>query len=987
MEKRYYSATALAAACLMAVCSCVKEQLPTGGFGRRSIVPVVSTADVQTKSDAPESNHGRCIATYPVEVFGKDTLRLFVYEYDNDDLPSGMTEGAEPQTKGEVVTSTSINAEGQQFRMDAWLESANRYDGSQDGDGRVYITADKDNWHIMDGVTVERGTSGWGYTNGQEYPWRNQVKTNFWSVYPVSVSGRTVTYPGTRATDAEQAKLSFSYTLPSPCTASPFRDAENQPDLCFAYNTKTWEDGNDNKVNIKFHHALAAVYFSVDDVISSISVDQIGLDNVYSKGDCDVTGSSGNTPSFTWKNWDVLDDFTQDYASSTDFTASGRTQQFESNDKIYMQIPQTLNDGTKLRARFKMSDGTYQTKTVEISKHSNGTSVEWKPGKKYLYRLGFNGYVYTFELVTASDSQVSFSNTTNPSTYPVGIKSFKTADNGTQTEVDWKIKSVRIGSGTTETIAAGSFTDKDGLSAQAQLSSKQLSLTSLARTPVWKGSNDWWTNKDGVSGDTDGSGRSPKSWGSDGLNKGVIDLSKYNPYTDTPDAHDMTTANCYIIRHAGTYKLPLVYGNAICNGYVDNQSFAPTMAAGGSEENFLSPFVSHLDTPIASPYIENNGNVASCSVVWQDEAEVIKSLQYVPGSPCGYLQFEISQADICQNNAIIAVKDGNNKTMWSWHIWTTNDPALLSGAVPVNNYAGNSYNFFPLNNLGWIDPTDYPEMDDVRIVMEQQESGKEIEIVVRRAAVFGVSSGCYYQFGRKDPMCRVDSPGRGLFTRNGRGSVPANNGRATIGEAISNPGTLFLEGTDATAINYHSWCPSLYYNLWTGKLCSLGVREQDNSMIKTIYDPSPVGYKVPASNAYTGFSTTGTNTTTSSQFNISGSFDKGWKFYTRPNKQGDLIFYSAAGCRVSTDGSLSNVGYSGNYWSANPAVPSIAGEIYTDLVNTFSFFSGRVYPTNPNIPSHSFSVRPVTYEPDLNDLEVGPHFNDYDDKGDKDITF
>ena len=121
------------AACLLAVCSCVKEQLPTGGFGRGSIVPVVSSADVQTKSDAPESGDGRCIAAYPVEVFGKDTLRLYVYEYDNNDLPAGMQEEEVP-TKGEVVTSTSINAAGQQFRMDAWLESVNRYDGSQDGD-------------------------------------------------------------------------------------------------------------------------------------------------------------------------------------------------------------------------------------------------------------------------------------------------------------------------------------------------------------------------------------------------------------------------------------------------------------------------------------------------------------------------------------------------------------------------------------------------------------------------------------------------------------------------------------------------------------------------------------------------------------------------------------------------------------------------------------------------------------------------------------
>ncbi len=33
----------------------------------------------------------------------------------------------------------------------------------------------------------------------------------------------------------------------------------------------------------------------------------------------------------------------------------------------------------------------------------------------------------------------------------------------------------------------------------------------------------------------------------------------------------------------------------------------------------------------------------------------------------------------------------------------------------------------------------------------------------------------------------------------------------------------------------------------------------DNAVIKTVYDPCPAGFKLPASNAFTGFNTNGQN--------------------------------------------------------------------------------------------------------------------------------
>ena len=51
----------------------------------------------------------------------------------------------------------------------------------------------------------------------------------------------------------------------------------------------------------------------------------------------------------------------------------------------------------------------------------------------------------------------------------------------------------------------------------------------------------------------------------------------------------------------------------------------------------------------------------------------------------------------------------------------------------------------------------------------------------------------------------------------------------------------------------------------------------DNSVVKTVYDPSPVGFKMPASNAFTGFTTTGQNSYTQSELNVDGTSD--WQTY------------------------------------------------------------------------------------------------------------
>ena len=138
-----------------------------------------------------------------------------------------------------------------------------------------------------------------------------------------------------------------------------------------------------------------------------------------------------------------------------------------------------------------------------------------------------------------------------------------------------------------------------------------------------------------------------------------------------------------------------------------------------------------------------------------------------------------------------------------------------------------------------------------------------------------------------------------------------------------------------------------YYNLWSTD--NDRTDANDDVVIKSVYDPSPVGYSLPASNAFTGFTTTGNYTATSSEFNVKGDFDKGYYFYTKPNKQGILFWFPACGHRHYVFGSLIYVATDGCCW--------VAGPYDTNFGRYLGFVSSIVYPLHGSYRSWGFPVR------------------------------
>ena len=410
----------------------------------------------------------------------------------------------------------------------------------------------------------------------------------------------------------------------------------------------------------------------------------------------------------------------------------------------------------------------------------------------------------------------------------------------------------------------------------------------------------------------------------------LADLKNRAYLGSSSDPHDlscdyngqMNTANCYVVTHPGYYKFPLVYGNAIKNGATN------AIAYGGGTSS--TTFVNHLGNQITDPYIYNNSNnnsgkleANSAALVWQDAQNLISNIGL--SSDNHYIQFEITKENIEQGNAVIAVKDESGTIMWSWHIWVTNKNVYET--VPIKTVAlsgltsEHTYNFMPVP-LGWDD--DIPDQPNCP----------------------------YYQWGRKDPLCPSDgttlNKDKTLYNSSGNSfTMTRTSGGVSTGTSIQNPTTYYFYKSSPW-----DWNSTTYYDYWNatnGTTTSMN----DNAVVKTVYDPNPVGFKMPSPDAFTGFTNDGSDQSQSSNFNVeSTSFNNGWNFYTQGWETGTTDFWRANGYRGYRSGSLFWVGSYGRYWSAGPA-PYPKGRY-------LEFHSSYVGPQYCLERTSGFSVRPVS---------------------------
>ena len=790
---------------------------------------------------------------------------------------------------------------------------------------------DDDSSFIPFGTVVEYNASSMRWLTESRYTWPVGVNKTFYAFGNLPESGAAVTNP-----DADGQYLDYSEV---PATAA------DQNDILLGYYEGVGSSASDFSTDsdtegvaeIVFYHPLTAVVFKQGDLGDITKIKSISIEGVYKSGKTSHDGTTGRN--FVWTDLSTeMQDVTMDLASAA-LPGSGK-QIGES----FIFIPQNLaSNNVVIKVVAVTADGD-KTFSVTIDEG------EWKAGKTNIYTLGYNSFYFeladaadvnskataTYTLVNPSLSEVSFTYDATD-TLVIPISSYRLCDDGTKEYQGWDVFSTQNGDGREvmfNDFQFYSFSDASGAIA-GRKSNLDIKLHHMpdAKFATHRGYHSYWL---GGHGDW-----CPSSWES---YSGALDLSTYDlKRLSSRAVVSRNTANMYIVRHAGKYMLPLVYGNAIKNGNTNEPAYNPgTMATGGDATpgRFLATFLDHAGNPITSPFIEESTGltITKCAVIWQDEANTVQNLTItepkditVDGATKSvkFLQFDVPQATICQSNALIAVYDDQNanntvdedEVIWSWHIWITNDPAIGTADIPVTNYAGNTNTFFSMPCIGWVEGANYPAKVDYKITLIQHETGKRLTILVHQPEYSEPSNGTFYQFGRKDPMPRVEN--EKLVS----GQYIHPEGDATAGvpyyKSIGNPQTFYGKYPDPNHDDYKDkWANEDYLNLWTGKVCVLGYPERSADMIKTVYDPSPAGYKVPPMSAFTGFATVGFTdgtgeATTKKLWNWDGQpfeTNNGYYFYTslapdhKVNTGAETIFFPAARYRRSGPGTISGTG-------------------------------------------------------------------------------
>ncbi len=391
--------------------------------------------------------------------------------------------------------------------------------------------------------------------------------------------------------------------------------------------------------------------------------------------------------------------------------------------------------------------------------------------------------------------------------------------------------------------------------------------------------------------------------------------SKEVPYDLVANNEVKESANCYIVNDHGYYTFPAYYGNTYGKGG-DNSSYKYNTSEPipeGSKNYVLENFVGHDDNPISSGQISG---VSDAILLWQDSPDLVTEVKYdndkvsfrVPEETINQgnavIAVRNSSGDILWSWHI-----------WVTHRkWDSSSCIRLSDKNL--NEKDKPFIIAPCN-LGYCEPHGEDDKRDIliRFVVDSKLVGdSEVKLTVNGApqpetaetnkgtitftqpkiAASVAGDNTYYQWGRKDPMLpgihntntygdqELDMVNKMFYSKEYR-FTSGESGRS-IGESIQYPYRFFMykrpqNDSDNSGIDnykrrhWHDGSDKPYrlktvMNYWNTQLIQSGMSSfdytnttdpnysaepNDKYVIKTIYDPSPAGFKIPPIKAFADF--------------------------------------------------------------------------------------------------------------------------------------
>ena len=741
-----------------------------------------------------------------------------------------------------------------------------------------------------------------------------------------------------------QITTSYSKLTLSPAsnTSTPYVNIEveptvqNQKDLMTACSGTTpihyATQGTAPAVPLQFQHAMTAIRFKIGDRLSGThKITKIEIVGAKSKGKftlpSSVQATTGASFNSAWSDVSTPATFTLDGINVSTAGHVNETIVGKDGDNFtFYMIPQSLS-GLKVKVYFDNQPNP------AIVAPLAGT---WKAGttKTYALSQSANNLKYTFE-ATPNPSEAA---NTEGATTSYQITSYVN-DDKQHRSVKWKVVSYDA--------------DGDG-------------TFSMSEKPDWLTiPNEGRTTTQDVEQYTATFKANQRDVLADFNNamKTADPVTNHNLANAKGEAAIENTANCYIISAPGTYRIPLVYGNAIKGGDTNASAYTSSKTkVMGTEEFVLQEFVDHNDHKITSPYInvQNSGDQATkAEVVWSDVAGVVSNASVAGSGQNSFLEFTVNKNQLVNGNAVIAVKNAAGTVMWSWHLWFTPKSSLKT--IPFTS-VGSTYNFMT-DNLGWkyTKWTGGLKREVVVKIEQQAETGekKTATITLKQAAGNNVREGYgnLYQWGRKDPLPGTNTfyPNTGYKFNDGYAIVgdshaeytnPANVQRMekrTIGLSIREPGIMLPKVGGGKL----SWTNHQYINLWSADNDKMYESETPiKNGVKTIYDPSPVGFKVPDAYAFKDLS------------KGVAVWENGYTLKLDNDKD---IYFQAGGYRDGNDGVIKGVGGYAMYWASAALIHGTGGPGFAfRALMTSSRFSMPITDSDGfGTRSYGLGVRPV----------------------------
>lgn len=637
---------------------------------------------------------------------------------------------------------------------------------------------------------------------------------------------------------------------------------------------KLGEDHKKPEVKLTFLHPLTAIRFKIaKDVLgenNTSEVTSVKLTSVKGKGT--YTFSDKENEFGTWqlsedKTFFEINPINKNYGivDKDGIIEVGSDSYQKNNYYTFFMIPQDGKIGIEI--------GLSGNKTIKATVNAN-----WKPGTTKTYTFYRKGAVPQYHLTATGSTELTYNTASNElintASVPIHITSYKQPVGSTKHEIQpWEVTSYELTNDeghTWEKVNAktADFVTLDKTEGNGTLQTDGETINATIK----------WDVVDCMAAFNNMLKNAPEK----GSSNNPYNLATKQQGYDFKNSSAANTANSYIISSPGYYAIPLVYGNAIKNGTPNTEAYSQTRNC----------YKDYKGNKITQPYISS---ATSANLVWQDFPLLTDNFSI--SNNC--LVFHVTKEQINNGNAVVAVKDNEGKIMWSWHLWFTTEEKSLS----TTNIQGGSQSINIANHalglayLRWWESRK-PNGEErtkkrmIKIHIKQKESNKEEVVTITQNPVHVKKiTANSYQFGRKDPMPGIN---------NCNGFSIENVGGAGKEQSIliQNPG-IFYAGNKL----YSSLADNDIYSLWASNTSQTDFNVMNT--VKSIYDPSPVGFKVmpvPSISIFTNNST----------YQL-GAWDAG-RWLTQNGK--NIYLIPASGGRQSGNGTLETIGTRGLCWVA-----------------------------------------------------------------------